>query len=94
MVVDAVSSKPLSAPHFPANREINREILRFLVLRTRGAAGHTARFTVLNLFWGSKGTGIFLRHQGINIPYYEFGQRKFVDFCVPLSRKTPQNPTT
>ena len=50
--------------YFPANREFNREILRFWVSRMRGAAGHAAQFTMLNLFWGSKGTGIFFETSG------------------------------
>jgi hypothetical protein len=59
--------------YFPANREFNREILRFWVSRRRGAAWHATRFTVLNLLSGTieaqKEQGFFLRHQGIEIPY-------------------------
>ena len=94
-MVLAVSSNPLSVPHFPANREFNREFLRFWASRTRGAAWHAARFTVLNLFWGAVRAqieqGIFLRHQGIEIPCYGFEQRVFVDFLYGLVAKNAPN---
>jgi hypothetical protein len=84
LVVLAVSSKPLSSWHFPANREFNREILRFCPSLTHGAAQHAAQFAALSSSWRTIGAqkeqGIFSRHQGIEIPCYGFEQRKFVSF--------------
>ena len=51
LVVLAVSSKPLSSWHFPANREFNREILSFGLSFAPGAAPHAAQSTVLIRSW-------------------------------------------
>jgi hypothetical protein len=68
LVVLAVSSNPLSVPHFPANREFYREILRFLALvhAWRWIACctiHCAKPTMADHL-GSKRTGNFLEITG------------------------------
>jgi hypothetical protein len=84
--------------HFPANREFNREILKFWPSFAQGAARHTAQFTSLSqqqwTIEAQKDQGIFLGQQGIKVPCYDFEQRKFVNFSIALSLKTPRIPTT
>jgi hypothetical protein len=46
--VDRVSSEPFSALYFPANREFNREILRFQALIHAWHRVHAAQFTILS----------------------------------------------
>jgi hypothetical protein len=53
----------------PANREFNREILRFRPSLTQGATPYATRFAVLSSRWPTTGAkkeqGIFSRYQGI-----------------------------
>jgi hypothetical protein len=80
---------------FPANREFYREIWRFLLAFTDGAARHPTQLTALSSLWrtvvAQKEQGIFLRYQGIEIHCYGFEQRKIVIPFISLSLEAPSN---
>jgi len=65
----------------PAKREFYREIWRFLLAFTDGAARHPTQLTALSSLWravvAQKEQGIFSEYQGIKVPCYVLVQRKF-----------------
>ena len=65
MVADAVVVEPVSAPKFPANREINREFFDFGLAR----GSEVAICPMIHRTWSkipySTEQGIFVKEQGI-----------------------------
>ena len=65
MVADAVVVEPVSAPKFPANREINREFFDFGLAR----GSEVAICPMIHWTWSkipySTEQGIFVKEQGI-----------------------------
>jgi hypothetical protein len=65
MVADAVQVGPVSAPEFPANREINREFRRIRLLGAILKADMRANSDACSKIPYSTEQGIFAREQGI-----------------------------